>query len=90
MELTPAIEAFAREKCERLPKYFNGVQEIRVILEQAEHGEFLAEVIAEVVKHDDFIGKARGPALYACIDEAMEKVARQLTDFKERLRDSKH
>ncbi len=90
LEITPAIEQYAQEKCEKLPKYFNGVQQIRVVLEQVENNEYEAEVIADVVHHDDFIGRSRGEQLYACVDEAVEKVARQLTDFKEKLRDARH
>ncbi len=86
MELTPAIQDYAEKRCEKLLKYFNGVQEFEVVLEKAEKGDFHAEIIAAVVNHDDMVASARGVDVYACIDEASDKLARQLHDFKERLK----
>jgi len=86
MELTPAIQDYAEKRCDKLIKFFNGVQEFRVVLEQVEKSEFAAEIIAAVVGHDDMVAKTRGTDVYACIDEAADKLARQLTDFKERLK----
>jgi putative sigma-54 modulation protein len=86
MELTPAIQDYAEKRCEKLLKYFNGVQEFEVVLEKAEKGEFHAEIIAAVVSHEDMVANARGADVYACIDEASDKLARQLHDFKERLK----
>lgn len=86
MELTPAIQDYAEKKCEKLLKFYNGVQEFEVILEHAEKGDFLAEIIADVVGHDDMVASSRGADVYACIDEAADKLARQLHDFKDRLK----
>ncbi len=87
MELTPAIQDYAEKRCEKLLKFFNGVQEFEVVLEQAEKGDFHAEIIAAVVGHDDdMVANARGQDIYACIDDAGDKMARQLHDFKERIK----
>lgn len=86
MELTPAIQEYSEKRCEKLLKYFNGVQEFEVVLETVERGEFHAEIIAAVVGHDNMVANARGQDIYACIDEAGDKLARQLHDFKERIK----
>lgn len=90
LELTAPIEQYVREKCDRLPKFYNGVLQVSVVLEHVEHNEFEASVMVDVVKHGNFVGASRGQQLYSCVDEAVEKVVRQLTDYKEKLRQAKH
>lgn len=89
LDITPAIEAYAAEKAGKLTKHFNGVQLVRFILEQLPRAEFAVEVCVDAVKHDTFVARAHGTDLYHCIDQAVEKAARQLTDFKEKLKDPK-
>lgn len=90
LEVTPAIREYAESKCGRLPKYYDGVQEIIVVLMQRpHHQEFEVEVRVDVEKHDDFIAHVKGTDIYECIDLSIDKLTRQLTDFKERLKNSK-
>lgn len=89
MELTEPIEEHVRLKTEKLLKYFDGVQEIEVILHNAERDTFHVEVMVDIVKHDPLIGRAEGSNVYRCIDQAVDKAQRQLTDFKERLREAR-
>jgi putative sigma-54 modulation protein len=87
MEVTEAIKTYTGSKVTKLLKHYEGVQQIVVRLEQEPHNKgFHAEVVADVEKHDDFVGNAKGDDLYHCIDEAVAKVSRQLTDFKEKLK----
>ena len=89
MDLTEPIEEHVRTKSEKLLKYFDGVQEIEVILHNAERDTFHVEVMVIVVKHEPLIGRAEGSNVYSCIDQAVDKAQRQLTDYKERLRDAR-
>jgi len=89
LEVTPAIEEYATSKCAKLPRYYDGVQEIQVVLEKRRHDEFVAELRVDVEKHDDFVAKVDGRDLYECIDLSIDKMTRQLTDFKERLKNGK-
>ncbi|MFN7020116.1 MAG: ribosome hibernation-promoting factor, HPF/YfiA family [Phycisphaerales bacterium] len=88
LEITPAIRAHAEAKAEKLTKFFDGTQQVRVYLESpaGKAKEFKVEVAVDVVKHEDFIAHAQGNDLYHCIDECVEKASRQLRDFKEKLR----
>jgi putative sigma-54 modulation protein len=89
--LTPAITQYAETKCERLPRYYDGVQQINVTLEKsAKHEEFTIEIIVDVEKHDDFVVRLTSHDVYEGIDLAIDKVVRQLVDFKERLKNPKH
>ena len=89
LDVTPAIESYVESKCEKLTRYFNGVQEIDVLVEKVNHAadSFWVEIRVEAVKHDTFVSKAEGADLHKCIDACVDKMARQLTDFKEKLRD---
>jgi len=89
MELTEPIEDHARIKSEKLLKYFDGVQEIEVVLHNAERDIFSVEVMVGVVKHEPMIGRAEGSNVYRCIDQAVDKAQRQLTEYKDRLRDAR-
>ncbi len=89
--VTPAIEQYAQTKCERLPRYYDGVQQINMNLEKSsKHEEFTIEIIADVEKHDDFVVNLTSHDVYEGIDLAIDKMVRQLVDFKERLKNPKH
>jgi putative sigma-54 modulation protein len=89
MEITTAILQHAESKASKLPRYFDGVQLITIRLRKEDHhntGEFGAELVVDVEKHDDFVAHATGDDLYLVIDQVVQKATRQLTDFKERLK----
>lgn len=90
MELTPAIQQYAEQKAGKLPKYYDGVQAITVLVERPHTDHVEVEIRADVEKHSDLIGHAKGQDVYECIDLAVDKVHRQLTELKERLKINKH
>lgn len=90
MEITPAILEYAETKCGKLTRYFDRIQEIVVVVtEQPKPEQFDVEIRVDVEHHDDFVGHAKGQDLYEAIDLCIDKVSRQLTEFKERLKNSK-
>lgn len=90
LEVTDAISQYAEQKCGRLPRYYDGVQEIDIVLEQRpKTDEFFVELRVDVEKHDTFVAKSTGQDVYECIDLSVDKMSRQLTDFKEKLKNSK-
>jgi putative sigma-54 modulation protein len=89
IEITDAIRTHAEAKAAKLPKYFDGVQLITLTLTKHDHQKtpsFDAELVVDVEKHDDFVSHAKNGDLYAAIDEVVHKGVRQLTDFKEQLK----
>lgn len=86
VDLTDAMVEYARAKCEKLTKYYDGVMEIKCVLDKAGHNDFMVEIVCDVVKHDSFVTNATGHDVYACIDQAEDRMARRLRDFKEQLR----
>ncbi|HYE02382.1 MAG TPA: ribosome-associated translation inhibitor RaiA [Phycisphaerales bacterium] len=89
MDVTDAIRTYALSKADKLTKFLDMTQLIQVVLEAHKKGEFAAEVVVDVEHHDDFVAHAKAADLYAAIDLAVDKAARQLTDFKERLKTNK-
>jgi ribosomal subunit interface protein len=92
IDITDAISGHAEAKCEKLHRFFNGIQLITLTVTQedhAKHGLYDVELLIDVEHHDDFICRARGDDLYATIDQVVAKGQRQLTDFKEKLRNGK-
>jgi putative sigma-54 modulation protein len=89
LEITEAIDAYVRKKAERLVRYFDKVQSINCVIEKEPNG-YHVEFIVDVEHHDDFIVNHRDADLYAAIDLAVDREARQLSDHKQRTRDHKH
>ena len=93
MDITPAIREYASDKVSKLPRYFDRIQSIEVIAHKITHKmERLheLEIIVHADKTDPFICKTTGSDLYACIDEAVDKLERRLAEHKARLRNRKH
>lgn len=93
MEVTPALKAFAEQKANKLLKYYDRIQEIEVILDSGkEQGKdhTRVEMIVNAEHKQMFIAHHNDGDAYACIDCCIEKLERQLTDHKEKIRNRKH
>jgi putative sigma-54 modulation protein len=90
IDITDAIRAYATEKVSKLPRYFDRVQAIEVVADKASAHGHAVEIIVRAEHVDPFIATVSSADLYACIDEAVDKLERQLTDHKEKLRNRKH
>ena len=90
IEITDAIKAHAQEKTEKLPRYYNSINRIEVIIDGADGGSPSVEVIARAEHSNIFIAKESGEDTYASIDLAVHKIERQLKRKKERQRNNKH
>lgn len=89
-DVTDAIREYAETKADKLTRYFDGTQLVTVRLSERDKHTFEVEIVADVEKHDDFVSTATGDDLYLSIDSAVQKMTRQLTDFKEKLKLSSH
>jgi len=87
--LTPTIEEYARKKARKLPRFFNRIQQVEILIDKAKNG-FDVEIITDVAHHQPFVATSSDHDLYACIDDGIDKVVRQLSDHKKRLRNNKH
>ena len=89
LEITDAIRSHAEEKVEKLPRYFDSVSQIEVIIDGNEGGHQCVEIIVHAEHNDLLIAKEVGDDTYACIDLAVHKLERQLRKAKEKQRSHK-
>jgi putative sigma-54 modulation protein len=89
LEITPAIREYAAKKAERLPRHYDRVGEVAMVVDRFDHS-FSVEIIAQVEHHEPVIVKRVDEDMYAAIDGAIDRIERQLTDVKEKLRNRKH
>ena len=90
IEITDAIREHAEEKTAKLPRYYNSINQIEVIIEGNEGGKPSVEIIARAEHSNIFIVKESGDDVYVCIDIAARKLERQLKRKKEKQRNNKH
>ncbi len=90
IEITDAIKEHVQEKIEKLPRYYNSINRIEVIIEGSDGGKPCVEIIASAEHSNVFIAKETGDDTYTCIDIAVHKIERQLRRKKQKQRNNKH
>ncbi len=90
MDMTDAIKDYATEKVGKLTRYYDRLQAVEVVTAKSENNSYEVEMIAHVKGHEHFVAGNKGYDLYACIDETADKLGRQLTDYKDKLKNPKH
>jgi putative sigma-54 modulation protein len=89
MDVTEPMKQYAIQKSNKLLKYFDRIQEIEVIY-SAIKGEMTAEIIVNAEHKKEFIAHHTHADGYACIDGCVDKLERQLSEYKKILRNRKH
>ena len=89
MDVTPALKSFAEQKANKLLKYYDRIQEIEVIMDAAKDTTRV-EMIVNAEHKQMFIAHHEEADAYAAIDQCIDKLERQLTDHKEKVRNRKH
>jgi putative sigma-54 modulation protein len=90
INITEAIRKHAEEKTAKLPKYYNSVNQVEVIIDGNQGGNTSVEIIARGEHSKIFVVTETGDDAYKCIDLAVHKLERQLRRKKGRERDNKH
>ncbi len=91
IEMTEDVKARIEEKVSGFPRFYSSVLDAEVIVEGGKSGAANSvEIIARAKHNRVFIGRHSAPEIYVCIDQAAEKVGRQLAKQKQKERDNKH
>ena len=88
-DITDAIRQYVTEKVTKLPRYYDRITSIEVVADKV-HDSHELEIIVIVEHSDPFITKVSADSLYVCVDEAVDKLERRLTDHKDKIRNRKH
>lgn len=86
MEVTDAIRDYAESKVEKLPKYYDNIQSIEMVIDM-DGGQPSVEIIVQASRKSTFVAHHRDADLYAAIDECADKIAQQLRRHKDKVRD---
>jgi putative sigma-54 modulation protein len=89
MGVSEALQAYCREKAERLPRFLDRVQSVDVILDGKE-GIHTAEMIVHSAGAPPFVATEQHEDIYAAVDLLMDKIEAQLRRYKEKHRNRKH
>jgi len=90
IDITEAIKSYAQEKTSRLPRYYNSVNQIEVVVDGSKGGKTSVEIIARGEHSVVFVGTESGEDAYRCIDVAVHKLEKQLRRKKTKERNNKH
>ena len=89
LHLSDDVQDYARSKVFKLAHFFNKIQTIDVIITK-EGPNYAAEIIVKPDHRESFVGRGCSPDIQACIDLSMDKLERQITRYKEKIRTHKH
>lgn len=89
IEITDAIREHAQDKVDKLPRYFDSISQIEILVDGNDGGQQSVEVIVHAEHSDLLIAKEAGPDTYTCIDKAVHKLEAQLRKTKEKQRSHK-
>lgn len=90
VEISEAITEHAREKTSKLPRYYNSINRVEVILDKSPGDNMSVEIIASAEHSNIFIATEIGDDAYKCIDLAVRKLERQIKRKKTKQRNNKH
>lgn len=89
MDLTVPMKNYAEQKANKLSKYFDRISEVEVVIDK-ESDKMSVEMIVHAEHNDRFVAHCLDADAYACMDACVDKMERQLTDHKKKLRNRKH
>ncbi len=89
VKVTPAMKQYAEDKLERLDRYFDRIQNIRVLLDKdGDHN--LCEIEISTALHHHLVATVKDDSdMHAAVDLCMDKIERQLKKIKEKLKSHK-
>ena len=89
MDVSQALKQHAEQKASKLTKYYDRIQEIEVIF-NAGKDSISVEMIVNAEHKQMFIANHDQGDAYTCIDGCVDKLERQLTEHKDKVRNRKH
>lgn len=89
IEITDAIRDHAQGKVDKLPRYFDSISQVEIIVDGSDGGQQSVEIIVHAEHSELFVAKETGPDTYTCIDKAVHKLEAQLRKAKEKQRSHK-
>src|SRR3954465_8259224 len=89
MDATEALKEYAREKIERVRKYFPDPIKAHVVLACDRGDNHTADVNLTLHNGTEIAGREPAEGMYSSIDLVMAKIERQVRRYKEKIRHHK-
>lgn len=86
IEVNESLRDYAVTKVGGLSRYFDGIISVDVTLKVEKERE-IAEVIAHLIKNKIVKATSESKDLYVSIDDALDKIKRQIKKYKSKIRD---
>ena len=90
VDITESMRKHAEQKTSKLPRYYDSINDVEVVIDGSQGGSTSVEIIARGEHSNVFIVTEKGEDAYRCIDLAVHKLERQLRRKKTKERDKKH
>jgi len=89
MGISDSLRTYCEEKASRLERFFDRIRSIDVVLDGHE-GTHSAEMIVHSDGTPPFVASEEQADVYAAVDLLLDKIERQISRHKERVRNRKH
>jgi len=91
VDVPEAVRKHAEEKTSKLPRYYDSINQIEVIIGGGQGGSGInVEIIARAEHGKVFVVSQTGVDIYRCIDSVVHKLEQQIRRRKGKERDDKH
>ena len=90
LEVKDEVKQHIEQKLSKLTRYYDLIQEIEVVIEEASKAQIHVEVLVNAEHKNMFVANSRCSTVEACVDQCHDKLERQLTEHKEKHRNRKH
>jgi len=90
IEVPEAVKKHVKEKTSKLPRYYNGINQVEVVIDGGPKDNVNVEIIARGEHNKVFVVNETDSDAYRCIDSAVRKLEEQLRRKKTRERNNKH
>ncbi len=80
-----ALKEYAHKKADGLSRYFDRIVSLDIVME-VERDQHRVEMVGHLINKKTVKAEAATDDMYASVDQAVEKMQRQLVKYKERLR----
>ena len=89
VDITKAVKEYAAKKVSNLPKYYDSINQVEVVIDAGRAGNVGVEIIARAEHSKVFVVKETDKEVYRCIDTAVHKLEGQIRKKKAKERDNK-
>jgi putative sigma-54 modulation protein len=90
VDIPQAVKDYAEEKAVKLPRFYNIINQVEVIIDGREGSNIALQMIARGEHKKVFVVREKCSDVYAAIDLASHRLEQQLRKIKKKERNKKH